>query len=503
MSTNGKLRIWFFAGPSLPAAEIHAACASLPAEVYVFPPVQQGDLVRCFHDLPEILGIIDGCFHQVPAVQHKEILLALDNGVRVLGAASLGALRAAELDSFGMEGIGEIYRLYKEGAIDGDDDVALVHASQEDGFRPLTEALVNVRHHLELARNRGVITARTYAVLLASAKGLHYTERTYQAVLQAAGPRLASAEELTAFWGFLRKDAVDLKREDALALVRTVAARVRGERPWPPQVPFQFQQTKFLRFLKRDYLGHRTRGRHVLEREALSFHKLLSRSYPDLHRRVALRCLAVDEALHQGLAVEDRESLIPRFRCLRGLASESAYRAWLRAHYLSEHELFSSLRECDLEARVLALYRRNRPEGGDDEAAFAALLADVAARVGVSAEELMGPLFMRPGILWEEPFVREIKRRGEFAQALEVAARILEYEAGLFESNPELKLTFDSLLFYACDHLENWIAGQWGVAADELETTLRKRGFVRYREFLEAARLAYIYAMHGPGTLFT
>jgi hypothetical protein len=496
------MRIWFFAGPSLSADEIREVCAGLPAEVCVLPPIQQGDLLRQKNDLPNVLGIIDGYFHQVPAVLHKEILLALENGTRVLGAASLGALRAAELDAYGMEGVGEIYRLYKQGQIDGDDEVAVVHACQEEGYRPLTEPLVNIRHNLQRARARGLLTARTAAALRATARRLHYTERTYEAVLAAARPLLASRREWATLRDFLRTEAIDLKREDARALVNLVAARVRGTEVWPPRVPFRLQKTKYLRILERDYIGHTLNGRHVPERVVLAFAKLLSRSFPGLFRQVAMRCLAVEEALQNGLAVEDVASLIPCFRRDRGLLSDSAYLAWLHAHSLTEQELLSSLRERALEALLLDSYRAKDPQAGADAACQGRLLADVVARTGIREQDLEGPLFMQPGILWEEPLIREIKLRGDFRPALETACRILELESRLFDGKPELKSTFDALLSHACDHLENWIAGRWGIAPHELEGALRTRGFLRYSDFLEVARLVYVYEKHEHGCVF-
>lgn len=64
-----------------------------------------GDLLR----LAPRPGIVDGSFHQTRAVRHKEILALIDAGVTVLGAASMGALRAAELDTYGMIGVGRVY----------------------------------------------------------------------------------------------------------------------------------------------------------------------------------------------------------------------------------------------------------------------------------------------------------------------------------------------------------------------------------------------------------
>ena len=62
-----------------------------------------------------MIAIIDGVFHKEPAVSHKEILEAIKKGVTVVGGASMGALRASELDDFGMIGVGRVYHDYSNG----------------------------------------------------------------------------------------------------------------------------------------------------------------------------------------------------------------------------------------------------------------------------------------------------------------------------------------------------------------------------------------------------
>ena len=81
------------------------------------------------------IAIIDGYFERMAAVWHKEILLALERGIAVWGAASMGALRAAELAPFGMIGVGAIYRAFARGALDADDEVAVAHLPAEHGYR--------------------------------------------------------------------------------------------------------------------------------------------------------------------------------------------------------------------------------------------------------------------------------------------------------------------------------------------------------------------------------
>jgi hypothetical protein len=109
------------------------------------PPARQGDVWRALHDGAKAIALIDGVFEQAPSVWHHEILDALAEGVPVFGGASMGALRAAELQKFGMVGVGQIFRWYASGEIIDDAEVALLHADAEHQFRPLTIPQVNVR----------------------------------------------------------------------------------------------------------------------------------------------------------------------------------------------------------------------------------------------------------------------------------------------------------------------------------------------------------------------
>jgi hypothetical protein len=119
-----------FLGPTLDRAE---ALALLGAEY--LPPVQLGDVWRISQENPPAIGMVDGYFERVPAVWHKEILYALSRGIPVHGAASMGALRAAELAGFGMVPVGDIAAAHLSGALTCDDEVALLHDDGELGYR--------------------------------------------------------------------------------------------------------------------------------------------------------------------------------------------------------------------------------------------------------------------------------------------------------------------------------------------------------------------------------
>ena len=84
-----------FLGPSLPAREAKG--------FHLLPPARQGDIWRALGLRPRAIALIDGLFEAQPSVWHREILDALDAGIPVVGGASMGALRAVELEAFGME----------------------------------------------------------------------------------------------------------------------------------------------------------------------------------------------------------------------------------------------------------------------------------------------------------------------------------------------------------------------------------------------------------------
>jgi len=98
----------------------------------------------------------------------------------------MGALRAAELYSLGMIGHGTVFEWYRDGIIEGDDEVALLHGPAEFGFRPLSEPLVNIRYTLHKAVEEGCLDVPQAQELITCARELHYPNRSYRHLLQIA-----------------------------------------------------------------------------------------------------------------------------------------------------------------------------------------------------------------------------------------------------------------------------------------------------------------------------
>ena len=137
-------RSLYYAGPSvLPRPE------PLEGELW-FGPASQGDIVSDVELYrPEQIVLVDGEFGQNLSVWHKELLYALSRPYvkRVIGAASMGAIRAADMWRYGMVGVGKIFEWYRDGVTDDDAEVALTY--EPESYRNLTVPLVNVRASLE------------------------------------------------------------------------------------------------------------------------------------------------------------------------------------------------------------------------------------------------------------------------------------------------------------------------------------------------------------------
>ncbi len=228
----GKLLV--FVGPTLSAEEAQR----LAPGAEIRPPVAVGELLtlaRSKHR-PGCVAIIDGYFERMAAVWHKEILFSLERGIAVYGAASMGALRAAELAPWGMVGAGEIYRAFASGELSADDEVAVAHLRAEHDHRPISDALVNLRDGLRRAATAGAVPKKMAGLLLAAAARRHYRERSWRNTLEdgAALGLTTPARDKLATW--LARNRPDLKAADARLLL-TQLATTGWVAPAPITVP--------------------------------------------------------------------------------------------------------------------------------------------------------------------------------------------------------------------------------------------------------------------------
>lgn len=218
------VKIIVYTGLSLPFDEAKEILDSDDnVEVIYKRPIKRGDLGLDLKENPDIIGIIDGVFHQNSAVGHKEILNAIKHGVKVFGASSMGALRASELDTLGMVGIGYCYNQYASGKIDSDDDVAVMLDSET--LEALSVPLISMNYVFENAATENIITPNEKAELGQIAKSTFYPQRNYAQTLAKSSLSDNTKIKLV---NFIR-ESEDIKKQDAKELLNCINEYILNE----------------------------------------------------------------------------------------------------------------------------------------------------------------------------------------------------------------------------------------------------------------------------------
>lgn len=200
-----------FVGPSLPNAHEFVA-----ADIKLRPPARQGDVMQAIADGALKIGLIDGQFEMAAPVWHKELLFALSKNISVFGAASMGALRAAECAAYGMIGIGEIFEDYVSGKRVDDADVALTYGPAELGYPPLSIPLVNAQATIAKMSDLGLLNQTRCEKLAYAAQNLFFKRRTWKTICRLAGIDVEALKPvLEVCW-------VDQKKRDAIELLQAM-----------------------------------------------------------------------------------------------------------------------------------------------------------------------------------------------------------------------------------------------------------------------------------------
>ncbi len=218
-----------FAGPSVS----HRLRGAYP-DVAWRPPARRGDVLAVLVERPHTVVLIDGYYYQVAAVTHKELMYAIDADVRVVGAASLGALRAAELHRHGMEGVGQVFEWFRTGSLDGDDEVAVLHGPAELEYAATTIALVELREAVDHVVRRTGVNPAAAARVVAHIKGLPFQARSTSTVTEHLRAEIGEAGANEVLDRMARRG---VKARDAdLALARATSSPSPAcPRPTPPR----------------------------------------------------------------------------------------------------------------------------------------------------------------------------------------------------------------------------------------------------------------------------
>ena len=291
---NGN-NIYIFIGPTLSVEQ-----AQKYLNATYLPPVKYGDVYRITELYqPDIIGIIDGYFNQVPAVWHKEILWAIDQGITIFGASSMGALRAAELDQLGMIGCGKIYQAYQAGVLppfidesfEDDDEVAVIHGPAELGYQQASEAMVNIRITLVKAQQQNIIDNQELKLLTTIAKSLFYPQRNYQNILKTAEQQDIETKKLDQLTQWLEENKIDQKQLDAITMLNEIK-----KHPLAESTSINSNQAFFQHTSQWQSAINEIDDLHYIENPVLNEIRLLGEKYFEL----------LDEALESNIVSQEQ-----------------------------------------------------------------------------------------------------------------------------------------------------------------------------------------------------
>lgn len=188
-ASHSDLQTVVFVGPSCDPERIRQA---LP-HAMIAPPVCRGDLYRFRLLNFSVFVILDGAFANALAVSPREVVDVLRDGAAVIGAASMGALRAADCAPAGALGYGRIYRLFRRRILSSEDEVVL-SAFPEAPFSAISVSLVDIRFALRRACRSGALSAGKAEALVHVAESLPYPSRNWSTIAGLAQIELSSRQ---------------------------------------------------------------------------------------------------------------------------------------------------------------------------------------------------------------------------------------------------------------------------------------------------------------------
>jgi hypothetical protein len=443
-------RVHVYCGTTITSSEV---IEIIPWAV-THPPVKHGDLLQLAVSAGDIVIIIDGVFHHTAPVRHKEILILLAQGVTVIGAAGMGALRAAELYLYGMIGVGSIFDAYRAGVIEADDEVAVAY--DPSNYRPLSEALVDIRAIVNQACRDGALNSSETAELDTAARAIYFTRRTWgtlQETVESEIPSLRSAVARLKQWRAAHPVNECAKHRDArTALAFVVSGTVYDASPPKLWTAGKWQNRYQQHWIAR-FRGPQLDGACVPFLAILQFQQLYRADFPDRWRRHVLRRISglPDNTASDDIEVADRALTFAESKGFR-LANMFADRL---SFWLTSEEMVS----LDEREKILRILVRSAPR-------------DASALIWPTAiEEANGLL---------NPYADDVK----------AVAAALRRNAEVSELNPRYNTSN-----LRADSIRNHVAARWGIDVSNrphLNAAAMDRGFAHIDQAVNVARSFFL-----------
>lgn len=247
-----------------------------------YPPAQKGDIYRIVATGVEKIILIDGFIYSKRPVWQRELLDAIDRGIEVWGASGVGALRALELQAFGMKSSGTIFEWYRDGMIEGDDEVATQYGMEGNNFFRLSEPLVNIRYTLINAVKDKYLTTEQAEELMIYAKKIYYPNRSYNRLLKSPVLAVLPSLDLAKIEKYFLSQSFDLQKIDAVQILSEQAKSLNHSKTpthatfSPPTLEIQIKRLTMTGFIVDENIANGDRLWQVVSQDTALLNQMYS-----------------------------------------------------------------------------------------------------------------------------------------------------------------------------------------------------------------------------------
>ncbi|GAA6179564.1 hypothetical protein NBRC116594_10020 [Shimia sp. NS0008-38b] len=150
----------------------------------------------------------------------------------------MGALRAAELQRFGMIGLGQVFTEYASGQRVSDADVAVIHGPRELGYPPLNLSIVEMEDVVTRLRTTPAFGSEIAELVINTGRSMYFKKRTWESLLLRV---LDNADQRASIQSQIAALGHAVKTRDAMLLLDTLAST---SSPVPPTI--SYERTTFM-----------------------------------------------------------------------------------------------------------------------------------------------------------------------------------------------------------------------------------------------------------------
>ncbi len=334
------MKALIFAGPSISDS---SELGDKYKNFIFLPPAGHSDLISNVEFYkPDIVGLIDDYAGNWESVWHNELVYILEMGIKVFGAAGVGAIRAYELEKYGIKGVGKVFEHYKLCKTISDSDVICLF-NQNNNFLRLTEPMVNINFTLDSLQLTDELKSKITSLI----REIYWKQRTRETINNKLEESGISKDIIHSIW----ENYHDVQKEDAKLLFHTIQTEQKEHETYITH-PEVADGNLFQIMYERDRTVRNERGEATLN-DIACYAGLNHPEIEDVMSKAMNREIVAFMANYLGISVSHEEISSEKeiFMKQHNISGNEDFLQWLEDNDINEKEF-------DIIIKKLALNRR-------------------------------------------------------------------------------------------------------------------------------------------------